>query len=66
MDFSLWTLEKSIIAPSVQKYREVKKRNYTPDGKKTKGVFGEFAGFYRWDAKNKRVGPACFFATKRI
>ena len=42
MDFSRWTREKSIIAPSVKKYRVytpiwyrgVKKRNYTPDGKK--------------------------------
>ena len=40
MDFSPWTREKSIIAPSVKKYRVytpiggVKKRNYTPDGKK--------------------------------
>ena len=39
MDFSRWTREKSIIAPSVKKYRVytpiggVKKRNYTPDGK---------------------------------
>ena len=35
MDFSRWTREKSIVAPSVKKYHVgVKKRNYTPDGKK--------------------------------
>ena len=44
MDFSRWTREKSIIAPSVKKYRVytpyrgVKKRNYTPDGKNTSHI----------------------------
>ena len=46
MDISRWTREKSIIAPSVKKYRVytpyrgAKKRNSTPDGKNSNFVTG--------------------------